>query len=135
MTLDDVQKVLAPDVLAGLTDDNGDGLPDAAVVEAALAAAERDVRARVAGAVLVGDAVLPAALRDVALTLAVERLFERRHAALPGDWTARAARARVLLDEMARGVRPVAGLPRPRTVAATRGPDERATRKPVLDEF
>jgi phage gp36-like protein len=135
MTIDDLQQVLAPDVLTGLTDDNGDGLPDAVVLDAALGAADREVRARLAGAVLVGDAVLPAALRDVALTLAVERLFERRHEALPGDWSARAVRARVLLDEMARGLRPVAGMPRPRTVATTRGADERATRKTVLEEF
>ncbi len=122
-----LQLLLSPDVLVALADDDGDGLADDGVIEEALAAATREVRQAVAGVFSVaGDAPLPALLADIAQTLAVERLYERRREALPGPWTQRAARARVLLHEVARGERPVEGAPRaaPR-IASNVSPEDR----------
>jgi hypothetical protein len=107
-----LQLLLSPEVLVALADDDADGIADAGVLEEALAASTREVRQAVAGVVALAiDAPLPALLADIAQTLAIERLYERRREALPGPWTDRAARARVLLDEIARGERPVDGAP------------------------
>ncbi|MDK2972293.1 MAG: Bacteriophage Mu, Gp36 [Candidatus Sumerlaeota bacterium] len=130
--LTELQKELAPGVLAGLADDNGDGAADAEVIAAIAAAAERDVRLRVAGTLSLPAGELPPALRDIALTFAVERLYERRHEVLPGDWTARAQRARLLLAEIADGLRPVEGATRRPAVSSNADPQARLARTDVL---
>lgn len=111
-------QALDAETLAGLADDNGDGIADAGVLEAAAQAAEEEVRARLTDANLPAGE-LPALLRDVVATLAVERLFERRREMLPGPWSERAARARTLLRELAEGRLPLASGP---LVAAPEGP-------------
>ena len=95
-------QALDAETLAGLADDNGDGVADAGVLEAAAVAAEEEVRARLADANL-APGELPALLRDLIATLAVERLFERRREMLPGPWAERSARARALLRDLAEG--------------------------------
>lgn len=133
--LDELQKELAPGVLAGLADDNGDGVADADVITAIGAAAERDVRLRIAGTLSLPTGDLPPALRDIALTLTVERLYERRHEVLPGDWTARAERARLLLAEIAQGLRPVEGATRRPATHSNVDPQARLTRDDVLGKL
>ncbi len=91
-TLADLQNALSPEVIAGLADDDLDGVPDAAVLQAAIDAADRTVRVATR---IVGE--LPAALHDTVVTLAIERLYERRRETLPGPWRERANRARETL--------------------------------------
>jgi len=117
LTLSDLQHALSPDVLAGLADDDGDGTPDAAVVQSAVDAAVEEVR-RATGE---GEDLSPVA-RDIAVTLAVERLYERRREALPGPWSQRAERARRLLRDWTRG--PI--------VRATRDADNRSATRETL---
>ena len=122
-----LQTLLSPDVLLALCDDDDDGTPDAGVLEEALGGAAREVRHAVAGVVTIAvDAPLPPLLADIARTLAVERLYERRRETLPGPWRERSARARVLLAEVAAGRRAVEGAPTPgRRVTSTVDVDQR----------
>jgi phage gp36-like protein len=116
-----LMKVLSADVVTALADDNRDQVPDAGVLEEAISAAEGLVRASLARAGLPADQPFPPLLDDIVLTLAVERLFERRRDVLPGPWTDRAARARILLEQIADGRHPVPGLAAgvPRVESAT----------------
>lgn len=126
MIRDELERILSPEVLAGLADDDNDGDPDYAVIEAAWLAAQDDVRASVAGVLNVPDGEPTSLLRDIALTLAVERLYERRREVPPNAWSERAARARALLSEIAAGRHPVPGIPRAgRAVRSTRTPADR----------
>lgn len=91
--------LLGVETALGLTDDDGDGQPDTAVVQHAWEAAQAEVLT----ALEQGGAppVLEPALMDIAHTLMAERLFLRRRAALPGPWAERADRARAILREIA----------------------------------
>jgi len=122
-----LQTLLSPDVLLALCDDDNDGTPDAGVLEEAFGAAAREVRRAIAGVVSIPiDEPLPPLLSDIARTLAIERLYERRRETLPGPWRERSARARQLLAEVARGDRPIDGAPRPaRRVTSTVEPEQR----------
>jgi hypothetical protein len=122
-----LQLLLSPEVLVALADDDADGIADVGVLEEALAASTREVSQAIAGVhTVAGAAPLPAVLADIAQTLAIERLYERRREALPGPWSQRAARARMLLEEIARGERPVEGAARaaPR-IASNVTPEDR----------
>lgn len=122
----ELQRILSPDVLVELADDNGDGVADAAVLGAATNAAVQEVRHAVSGSVRLEGTELPPLLRDIAATFAVGRLYERRREALPGPWAERMQRARTLLGEVAEGRRSAEGIrPGRFAVAATRQPDDR----------
>lgn len=103
----DLMKALGADVVTALADDDGDTLPDAGILEEALAAAEREVRLRLG--VRADAPQLPAPVDDIVVTLAVERLYERRREALPGPWAERSERARLLLGEIVAGRHPLPG--------------------------
>jgi hypothetical protein len=108
--------VLDADVITALADDDGDGEPDSGVLEAALAAAEAQVRADASRGGFPAEDELPELLEDLAVTLAVERLFERRRELSPGAWSVRADRARALLAAIAAGEHPLPGARRRRAV-------------------
>ena len=136
-SLSSLQQALDPGVLVALADDNGDGLADAAVIDAALAASDAWVRHRVGAThTLTAGGNLPAVLDDIILTLAIERLFERRRDVPPGVWTQRADRARRLVDDIVAGIVPLAGAP-PRgvLVGATRTPDDLRQPADILNLF
>jgi len=84
---------LGNETILALSDDDADGLPDPNVLETALNGAEDYVRATL----FLGDTALTPRTEDLALTLAIERLFERRTAPIPETWQQRANRARLLL--------------------------------------
>ena len=86
---------LGNETILALSDDNADGLPDANVLETALTTAEDYVRETLA----LDAAALTPRTEDIILTLAIERLFERRTAPVPETWRQRASRARILLTE------------------------------------
>ncbi|CAN5193430.1 hypothetical protein BH09SUM1_BH09SUM1_07230 [soil metagenome] len=89
-----------------LADDNGGSAADSGVLEAALYAAEQEVRAQIRALGVAEDHPLLETLEDAAVTLAIVRLYERRGYALPAPWRERANRARVILHEIASGARP-----------------------------
>lgn len=131
-----LQQSLDPLVLAALTDDNGDGQADLDIVETALADGETRVRAHLAAWLVVADGPLPALLDDIALTLAVERLFERHRDISPGVWIQRADRARRLLDDLASGALVLADAPRRgEAIEATRTVDDRRQPAAVLNLY
>lgn len=133
-TLLELQLALSPETLLGLTDDEGSGTPGEAVIAAASSAAIAHIAARCAGTITWPEGALPVAIRDIAITLTVERLYERRREVLPGPWADRAARARVLLAEIASGQRPIDGaIPLGPRVAATRGTEDRLHDSDALD--
>ena len=126
ISLDLLEAILSPEVIAGLADDDGDGEPDAAVIAEASAAAEAEVRQRLAGAVTLPGSGWPKHLISIAATFAIERLYERRREAMPGPWRERAERARVILNEVAAGRRPIEGLATSaRAVESTRTANDR----------
>lgn len=129
----ELQKALAPETLIALTDDNRDGQPDTPVIEAIAAAREQEVRQAVAGTVTLNEGTLPPLLADLVLTLTVEALFARRREALPGDWSDRAKRARLLLREIAGGLRPLEGATRPPSIRTTQDTGQRQTQPANLD--
>jgi len=102
--------ILGPATVAALSDDDGDGLADAAVLAEVLAIGERAVRVELARAGLAEDAVLTPHLEDLAATLAAEALFHRRREVLPEVWRHRADRARDVLRQIGDGSRVVPGL-------------------------
>ena len=115
---------LAPEVANALADDDGDGIAEPGVVEAALARGETSVREALAAAGYAPGATLPEAMEDLAVVLAIEALLLRRRELLPGPWKERADRARKVLDEIVMGRRAVDGVGhRPRVVGV---PDEPA---------
>lgn len=135
--LSNLMQALDPVVLVALTDDNGDGLADTDVVDAAIAASDAFVRDRLEATVDVPEGGnLPPLLDDIVLTLSVERLFERRRDVTPGVWTQRAERARRLLDDIASGALPLAGVTtRSAPVAITRTADDLRQPPAVLNLY
>ncbi len=103
---------LDPDVLAALADDDGDQSPDPQLLEYALRAAEGEAGEEL----LRGGYNYPenpsVFLKNLVVSLAVERLFHRRRALVPGVWSDRAAHARVVLKEIGDGRRALAGVAR-----------------------
>ncbi len=94
----------APTAIA-LADDDGDGVPDPGVLEEAAGAAERHVIAEAAIGGLSVEPPLAGELADIATTLAVRALFERRPNTLPPAWRERTDRARRLLLDIRLGRR------------------------------
>lgn len=135
-TINQLTKIVSSEVITALADDNGDLVADAGVLEQALASAENEVRAIMTGAGYDTAASLTPLLDDLVLTLAVERLFERRREILPGPWRERTARARTILREIGnqRLVPPGLAAPVPRVIANT-GECDQAFRREVLGDY
>lgn len=120
-----IESSLSPALLIALADDAGAGSPDPQVLASAADAAEAEVRAALAGALrLAAGAELPALARDIAATLAIERLFHRRRETPPDPWAGRAERARALLREAASGRLRLDGAPPRKGPRSTRPPSD-----------
>lgn len=112
ITTERLAEVLSADVLVALADDDRDGEADPGVVEAALMASETTVRAAIDAGEYGQPELLPAPLEDAVLTLAVQRLFERKRELQAPVWDERAARVRALLRDVSDGVWRGGGLTR-----------------------
>ena len=107
-----LMNALSADVVVALADDNQDNVADPGVLEAAIAAAEEQVRAGLHRGGMDATTELTPLLEDLVITLAVERLFERRRELIPEPWSGRAKRARLILEEIAAGRHPIRNVAR-----------------------
>lgn len=141
---DDLRARLDTETLRALADDDADGAPDDAVIAAALADADAEINATLAARYAVaasgvilrvgpsGAEEIPPPLRRIAADLAVAHLFRRRREAPAPEQEAQAARARELLRQLANGTALLVGVT-PRTLpAATRQPQDKATRPATM---
>ena len=110
--MEKLQHALAIEALTALADDDGDGVHDAGVLENAIEVSQAEVLHQLANggypAVIESDHLL----EDLVVTLAVERLYQRRREQVPPAWSERAERARRLLGDIAGGQRTLNGQPR-----------------------
>jgi phage gp36-like protein len=102
---------LSADDVVALADDNGDLAADAGVLEAALQAAENEVRHHLHRGGFAADAPLTPLLEDFVVTIAVARLFERRREVLADSWKERLRDTRGMLRAIGAG-EPIADVPR-----------------------
>lgn len=107
LTLSNLLAIAGADVIHALADDDRDGTADDAVIADAIASAIREVEAETSRAGVFYDDGDPL-LEDLAATLAVARLFERRREPLPPHWQDRATRARATARMIGDGRHPLA---------------------------
>jgi phage gp36-like protein len=135
---------LDAETLRALADDDADGVADDAVIAAALADATAEINVTLAARYAVGASGLilrvgsggveeiPPPLRRLAADLAVAHLFRRRRETPAPEQEAQAVRARDLLRQLANGTALLVGVA-PRTLpAATRQPQDKATRPATM---
>ncbi|MEO8376253.1 MAG: phage protein Gp36 family protein [Candidatus Sumerlaeota bacterium] len=135
-TINQLTRIISSEVITALADDDGDLMADASVLEQALTSSENEVRAVIASAGYGTAAPLTPLLDDLILTLAVERLFERRREILPGPWRERSARARIILREIgAEHLVPPGIGTAPVRVTSNAGACEPTFRREALGEF
>ncbi len=131
----DLEKRLSPATLAELADDDGDGLADAEVVEAALADAAARIDTHLAARYATPVDPPPPALAEAACALAAQALFARRRAAAPPEHAARHAEALRMLEALGGGLRRLPGaIPRDLPAASRRGADKVFSAR-SLDDF
>jgi len=109
-TLDDLQRILSPAELTQLADDDGDGIPDAVVIERALADAQAEVDGYIGTRHPVPLPNPPALVRRLTVDLAIWNLYNRRDLVTDAR-KAQAEAARKLLNNIAQGTVTL-GLPR-----------------------
>ncbi|NQU44939.1 DUF1320 domain-containing protein [bacterium] len=102
-TVSDIEKRLDPGHLIELADDDHDGQPDTAVLEAAIADADGLVDTYLQGRYAVPLDPAPALLRKLSADLAVAALFARRRETASPVHESRAKAAMELLSCLARG--------------------------------
>jgi len=100
----DLENRIDPQVLRALTDDDGDGLADEAVVEAAIGDADAliDTYLRARYAVPLDPA--PEVVKSISAAVAIYFLLTRRREIVPSEHQKRYEEAIGLLDRLARGV-------------------------------
>lgn len=102
IALADLQRILTPAELTQLADDDGDGTPDAAVVERAIADAQAEVDGYVGTRYPVPLQSPPALVRRLTQDLAIWNLYNRRDLVTDAR-KAQADAARKLLNNIAQG--------------------------------
>jgi phage gp36-like protein len=102
-TQSDLEKRIAPQTLVELADDNGDGLADTAVVDAALEDADAEIDLFLGARFATPIAAPPDILTRLAADLAIHALFARMRLAVSAEHAERYAEAVRLLGEIASG--------------------------------
>ncbi len=119
---------LGADLLTLTADDDGDGAPDPAVLDAALADAAAEIDAALGTRYAVPVDPFPAVMERWCIDLALERLLLRRREALTTDQADRAALARRALQAIADGLVGLAGA---QPVLAGAAPDSTRLGEPL----
>jgi hypothetical protein len=96
-SVETLHALLGRDLLAALSNDDGEEDVDEAILQELLTRTEEEVRDLLA---LTSD--LSPVLEDIVATLSIERLFLRRRGALPQEWERRAELARLALRGLVR---------------------------------
>lgn len=118
-TADDLASRLALEVLQELADDDGDSLPDAAVLDAVLADAAAEIDQKLSGRYLTPVLPPPAILKRWCIDLAVAALYLRRRQPLPTHHGEQLALVRRALGAIADGLAGLAGAtPHPQDLEA-----------------
>jgi phage gp36-like protein len=99
----DLEKRLDPQVLRALTDDDGDGLADTAVIDAAIADADALIDTYLRARYVVPLNPVPDAVRSISAAVAIYFLLTRRHEIVPAEHLKRYESAMQLLDHLSRG--------------------------------
>ncbi len=100
-SLEDIKNRLAPNILLQLTDMNGDGQPDTAIVVAAIADADAEIDAYLGNRYVVPFKEPPAIVQQLSALLAITNLFARLPGLMPEEQRYRAEQARRLLRFLA----------------------------------
>jgi len=99
----DLEKRLPPQVVRALTDDDGDGLADTAVIDAAVTDADALIDTYLRARYTVPLNPVPDAVRSISAAVAIYFLFTRHHEVVPTEHQKRYDAAVRLLDQLARG--------------------------------
>ncbi len=99
----DLEKRLDPQVLRAITDDDGDGLADEAVVAAAIADADALIESYLRARYAVPFNPVPETVRSISASVAVYFLLTRRSEIVPAEHLRRYEAVVRLLDRLARG--------------------------------
>lgn len=108
-TQSDLAARLAPDVLQALADDDGDTLPDDAILDGALADAASEINHRLAARYATPLDPAPGITRRWCVDLAVAALYLRRSQPIPAGHAAAADLTRRALAAIADGLSGLAG--------------------------
>jgi len=90
-------------IVIELSDDNGDGIADVAVINAVLAQADAEINARISTRYAVPMHPVPALAKSLAASLAVGLLYARKSGDLPLSVKESMQSAKKLLDRMGEG--------------------------------
>jgi len=123
-TQTDIQGEIGAAPLIELTDDEGLGTVNAARVTAAIEQADAEINSFLAQRYTVPLTTGLVLLRDLSVTLSLERLYGRRPGSLPDDRKDRAIAARRLLRDIADGRAALGDVPAPAPPPAAAGPAE-----------
>lgn len=99
----DLEARLGSELIALLADEDGDGSGDPSLIQAALDDASAEIDQAIGGRYATPVDPAPAALKRLAVDLAVYFLFLRRREAIGEDHLGRWREARAALDAIARG--------------------------------
>jgi len=100
---EDLERRLDPQILRALSDDDGDGLADDAVLEAAIADADALIDTYLRARYGVPFDPVPAIVRSISAAVAIYFLLTRRREIVPAEHQRRYEAAIGLLDRLARG--------------------------------
>lgn len=103
-TIDDIMALIPEQELVQLTDDTGAGVVDLPLVERAIADADAEIDAYLAGRYPVPLAPAPDIIRRLSAELAGHLLYARRVPVIPDSWRDRRSQAQRLLENISRGV-------------------------------
>jgi len=137
-TQSDLEKRLDPQVLRALSDDDADGLADAAVIAAAIADADALIDTYLRARYTVPLDPVPEAARSISAAVAIYFLLTRRREIVPAEHLKRYESAVQLLDHLARGAialgasQPSAS---PHLPQSTREADDRTFDSESLENF
>jgi len=133
--LDDIRARLEEPTLTALCDDDGDGVADPGVVEAAIADADAEIDTNLATRYAVPISSPPAVLRAVAAWLSIAALFRRRRETPSPLHAEQAEHARRILSLLARGRMSLPGIPAAGGPDSNRSADDKAFRTESLSNL
>jgi len=134
----DLEKRLDPQVLRAITDDDGDGLADEAVVTAAIADADAVIDSHLCARFTVPFDPVPDAVRSISAAVAIYYLVTRRNESVAAEHERRYVDALLLLGQLSRGEMALdAGQPSdsPHLPQSTREADERTFDSESLENY
>lgn len=102
-TLDDIKKYLDEESVIALSDDDKDGVPDAAVIDEVIAGADADIDMYLAGKYVIPLSPVVPVIVKISAKFAIHYLFLRRNEAeMPEKWDKDYDQTLALLESIAR---------------------------------